>query len=73
MLPGEVVARLGGDEFAVLSTGPTGDAGRRAARLADALADPVVLDGLPLDVSGAVGVARYPEHGTDPATLLRRA
>ena len=72
-LPGEIVARLGGDEFAVLSPGPTGDAGRRAARLAGVLAEPVVLDGLPLDVSGAVGVARYPQHGADPATLLRHA
>ncbi len=67
--PGEVLARLGGDEFAVLSPGRAGD----AARFAQVLAEPVVLDGLSLDVSGAIGVAGYPDHGTDPATLLRHA
>jgi diguanylate cyclase (GGDEF)-like protein len=71
--PGEVLARLGGDEIAMLTPVPVEDAGRRAARLAQVLAEPVVLDGLPLDVSGAIGVAGYPEHGTDPATLLRHA
>ena len=64
----DVVARLGGDEFAVL----TPNAGR-AWRFARVLAEPVVVDGLPLDVGGAIGVACYPDHGTDVATLLRHA
>ena len=44
-----------------------------AERVADALAEPVTLDGLPLDVTAAIGVAIYPDHGTDHTTLLRHA
>ena len=31
------------------------------------------LDGLPLDVGGSIGIALYPEHGDDFATLMRHA
>jgi EAL domain-containing protein (putative c-di-GMP-specific phosphodiesterase class I) len=33
----------------------------------------VTLDGLQLDVTAAIGVALHPDHGSDTATLLRRA
>jgi diguanylate cyclase (GGDEF)-like protein len=69
------VARLGGDEFAVLAprlVDPEA-AGVLAQRVADALAEPVTLDGLPLDVTAAIGVAVHPDHGTDNITLLRHA
>ncbi|OLB66036.1 MAG: hypothetical protein AUI10_04195 [Actinobacteria bacterium 13_2_20CM_2_72_6] len=65
---GEVVARLGGDEFAIVTADES-----RARRVAELLAEPVVLDGLPLDAGGAIGVAAYPAHGGEAATLLRRA
>src|SRR5690606_20876223 len=70
-----LVTRLGGDEFAVLAPrlADSDAVGVLAGRVADALADPVVLDGLPLDVTAATGVALYPDHGTDVITLLRRA
>jgi diguanylate cyclase len=70
-----VVARLGGDEFAVLAPrlADAEAAGVLAERVADALALPVTLDGLPLDVTAAIGVAVYPDHGTDNTTLLRHA
>jgi predicted signal transduction protein with EAL and GGDEF domain len=73
--PGEAVARLGGDEFALVVPGLTGvrRARAHADRVVGALAEPVHLDGLPLDVTGAVGVAVYPEHGGDFPTLLRHA
>jgi diguanylate cyclase (GGDEF)-like protein len=73
--PADLVARLGGDEFAVLAPGLSGIAQARAlaGEVAGALAEPVRLDGLPLDVSGSIGVAVFPEHGSDVATLLRRA
>jgi EAL domain-containing protein (putative c-di-GMP-specific phosphodiesterase class I) len=38
-----------------------------------ALAEPVLLDGLPIDVGASVGVAVYPEHGTDFAELMQHA
>ncbi|MFI7433161.1 putative bifunctional diguanylate cyclase/phosphodiesterase [Micromonospora haikouensis] len=71
----DLLARLGGDEFAIVSTGLAGvDAARETAeRLVAALAEPVSLDGLPLDVGGSIGIAMYPEHGEDFATLMRHA
>jgi diguanylate cyclase (GGDEF)-like protein len=72
---GDLVARLGGDEFAIVAgrlSGPE-EACRLAGRIAEALQRPVTLDGLPLDISGSVGIAVYPEHGTDFATLMRHA
>ncbi len=70
-----MVARLGGDEFAVLAPrlADQDAAGVLAIRVADALAEPVTLDTLPLDVTAAIGVAIYPDHGTDSTTLLRHA
>ncbi|MFE0590613.1 putative bifunctional diguanylate cyclase/phosphodiesterase [Micromonospora echinospora] len=71
----DMVARLGGDEFAVVSGGLTGvdDARRVADRVVRALAEPVPLDGLPLDVGGSIGIALFPDHGEDFATLMRHA
>jgi diguanylate cyclase (GGDEF) domain len=70
-----LVTRLGGDEFAVLAPRLVDSeaVGVLASRVADALAEPIVLDGLPLDVTAAIGAAIYPDHGTDVITLLRRA
>jgi diguanylate cyclase len=73
--PHDLVVRLGGDEFAVLATRVDGPASaRRIARhLAEALALPFALDGLPVDVSASIGIAMQPERGGDGATLLRQA
>jgi diguanylate cyclase len=73
--PNDLVARLGGDEFAVLAPRlPDAAAARELAdRFAAALAVPVVLDGLPVDVGGSIGIAIYPDHGGDFAALLRHA
>jgi diguanylate cyclase (GGDEF)-like protein len=73
--PHDLVARLGGDEFAVLAPRLSGTAEARAlaGEVAAALAEPVRLEGLPLDVSSSIGVAVYPEHGGDVATLIRCA
>ncbi|MFC7244495.1 putative bifunctional diguanylate cyclase/phosphodiesterase [Catellatospora aurea] len=73
--PGDLVARLGGDEFAVVAKRL--DSPEQARELAEqieqALSAPVVLDGLPLDVGASIGIAVYPDHGTNFATLLRHA
>ncbi|GIF52428.1 diguanylate cyclase (GGDEF)-like protein [Asanoa ferruginea] len=73
--PADVVARLGGDEFAILTPRLTDADGARALadRIVVALAEPVSLDGLPLDVAGSIGIALFPEHGDDFATLMRHA
>jgi diguanylate cyclase (GGDEF)-like protein len=72
----DTVARLGGDEFAVLLTGP--DDMRRASedaveRIAEALEQPFLVEGLSIAVEASIGIALHPEHGADTGTLLRRA
>ncbi|WP_420453739.1 diguanylate cyclase domain-containing protein [Ilumatobacter sp.] len=57
----DVIARLGGDEFAVVlgpfASGPktAGDAAEFADRLLDALASPIVVDGIEHRVSASIG------------------
>ncbi|MBO4161653.1 putative bifunctional diguanylate cyclase/phosphodiesterase [Micromonospora antibiotica] len=71
----DLLARLGGDEFAIVAGGLDGVAEARelADRVVAALAEPVSLDGLPLDVGGSIGIALFPDHGEDYATLMRHA
>ncbi|WP_341719440.1 EAL domain-containing protein [Micromonospora sp. FIMYZ51] len=73
--PPDLVARLGGDEFAIVMTRLTEVAQARALadQVVQVLATPVPLDGLPLDVGGSIGIALYPDHGEDFATLMRHA
>jgi diguanylate cyclase (GGDEF)-like protein len=72
--PGDI-ARLGGDEFMVLlpSLRSTVDAGGVAERLILALREPMRLASSSLVVTPSVGIAIYPQDGTDAATLLRNA
>ena len=37
------------------------------------MATPVMLDGLQVDISGSIGIAVHPDHGTDFATVMRHA
>src|SRR3984885_13919038 len=69
------IARLGGDEFMVLlpSLRNTVDAGMVAERLILALREPMQLAANCLVVTPSVGIAIYPQDGTDAATLLRNA
>jgi diguanylate cyclase (GGDEF)-like protein len=70
----QIVARVGADEFAILL--PRGDAdyaGQFAHRIRGALAEPIAVAGLQLDVHVSIGAALYPEHAGDPETLLRLA
>jgi diguanylate cyclase (GGDEF)-like protein len=71
----DMLARLGGDEFAVLLAGPAdGVAGVAVAeRLVAALDEPFELDSVLLHVRASVGLACFPDHGTDADDLLRRA
>ena len=72
---GDTLARLGGDEFvAVLSDLTQVDDARPVLeRLLQAAASQVEVGGLSLRVSASVGVALYPEDGTDSDLLLRAA
>jgi diguanylate cyclase (GGDEF)-like protein len=72
---GHTVARLGGDEFAVLVPAlPNWDAAVAVGRLVRAtLGQPLPIEQLELEVSGSIGIALGPDHGSDPDLLLQRA
>ena len=76
----DTVARLGGDEFVVLLSGLEGrrsEVTRHVRQVADKLrkllAEPMLLDGHRLQVTPSIGVALIPDHGNNPADLLKRA
>jgi len=71
----ESVARLGGDEYAVLAPdlAELKAVGAVVKKVEKAMEMPFMLEQLKLDVRGSIGIAIYPEHGTDPDTLLQRA
>ncbi|WP_239127422.1 putative bifunctional diguanylate cyclase/phosphodiesterase [Asanoa siamensis] len=69
-----VAARLGGDEFAVVAPVTTEtDARRLAEAITEAMATPVKLEGLQVDITGSIGIALAPQDGTDFATVMRHA
>jgi diguanylate cyclase (GGDEF)-like protein len=72
--PGDI-ARLSGDEFLVLlpNLHSTVDAGAVAERLILAVREPVQIGSNSLVVSSSIGIAIYPQDGSDGATLLRNA
>jgi diguanylate cyclase len=71
----DTVARLGGDEFAiVLASLSHGDgAAAIARRILNTLEQPFVVDSQVLEVGASIGIAIYPDHGSDARTLMRRA
>jgi diguanylate cyclase len=71
---GDVLARLGGDEFAVLLE----DAGQEeatevAVKLRATLAEPFTLEDIKVHSSVSVGIAVFPDDGSDLSSLLRKA
>lgn len=74
----DMVTRLGGDEFTVIvedvKSGAHIDVGHLADKLIAGLAaTPIYIQGRPLTISTSLGVAIYPENGTDSDTLVRNA
>jgi len=70
----DTVARLGGDEFAVVLPGDDATSAVSAARkILAVLTEPIMLPGQRVVVGGSLGIALYPAHGADAATLLRHA
>ena len=72
---GDTVARLGGDEFAVLLPELSGPEAAVAAAngIRHALERPFSIGEVTLDVGASIGIAVWPDHGDDAATLLQRA
>ncbi len=73
--PCDLAARLGGDEFAVLLQGPFDQEAPRAlaARIINALAAPLRLNGHDIPICASIGFAVAPFDGLDGPTLLRAA
>ena len=71
----DTVSRHGGDEFVVLlaEVKQAADAQAVAEKLVAAIGAPATLDGRTVSVTASVGVAVYPEDGSDLATLIARA
>jgi diguanylate cyclase len=68
----DTIARLGGDEFAVLLLATSASSAVPIAEmLLRVLAAPFDLNGQSAEIGGSIGVASYPAHGNDAATLLR--
>ncbi len=68
------LTRLGGDEFLVVLPGRGVDAAVGIAeRLIEAFKQPIKADEHSLQVTPSIGIAQFPEHGTDIYTLLKHA
>ncbi|MGE8496527.1 MAG: diguanylate cyclase domain-containing protein [Pseudomonas sp.] len=72
---GDTVARLGGDEFAVLICGDDAESHGReiAARLLQALSQPVLYGAERLTVTISIGAALYPQHARHFNSLYKAA
>ena len=75
MRTSDIVARLGGDEFVVLlpRIAELEDGERVARKVMDLFLAPLRIGPHELRVTPSIGLALYPQHGQDPATLMRHA
>ena len=71
----DTICRQGGDEFLLLLHNINGadDAGRIAEKIIAHLGQPYLIDGHVLSSSPSIGIALYPDDGSDAETLIRNA
>jgi diguanylate cyclase (GGDEF)-like protein/PAS domain S-box-containing protein len=71
----DLVARLGGDEFVILfeEHGGPEEVMIVAQKIISMLERPVLIDWREVAISGSLGIASYPEDGTDLETLVKNA
>lgn len=71
----DTVGRMGADEFAIVipDLESSEDAAMAAQRIMDALARPIHAEGQELYAQASVGIALFPEDGSEAQTLIRNA
>lgn len=71
----DMVVRMGGDEFIVVlrNVAAMEEISETAARLAQKLNAPVIIDGRPLVATASIGVSVYPRDGKTMSELLRQS
>lgn len=71
----DVVARIGGDEFTLLldSVESVEATAKLADKILSTVTKPAQLGSTMLEVSASMGIAFYPEHGTDGVSLMQKA
>jgi diguanylate cyclase (GGDEF)-like protein/PAS domain S-box-containing protein len=71
----DTVARVGGDEFLIVLTelNDITDAAVAAERLLDGIIGEYSIRGHVLNITCSLGISIFPEHGTDPETLMKNA
>ncbi|MDR7308676.1 EAL domain-containing protein [Rhodoferax saidenbachensis] len=72
---GSFAARLGGDEFAILlpNFSNPAEAEEVALRIRKNLSKPFTTEGHTLRISGSIGGAMFPDHGTSAGNIIRCA
>ena len=73
--PGDLAARLGGDEFAVLLPGVEDhiSAVRVAQRIRESISRPFTMDEVTVTIDVSIGIALYPDDGTQIDPLIQAA
>jgi len=71
----DTIARLGGDEFTILlpKISQAQNAAKVAGKIIEAFRQPLTIDAHELYITTSIGIALYPNDGTDPDTLLKNA
>ena len=70
----DTVSRMGGDEFIFLFHGLDAQTSAQLAqKLLDIIAEPYRIEPYDLNVTGSIGIALYPNDGTDLETLFKNA
>jgi len=71
----DTVARLGGDEFTLVVSGIKGEdcITNIANTILTKLRNPITLSGKQISVSSSIGIALFPQDGSDSQALLRNA
>jgi len=72
---GDFLARLGGDEFAIIIETLEGDmdVALRVDKIESYFSDPITISGQDIYPNAAIGIAIYPEDGSDAETLAKNA